>query len=95
MGIYGTMHTYPCGNLQISKWFLNITVCIELELEWGTQNICNFMYLEDILCLPIVVHGYEWYYPYTTMWKHAKFHVVFEYYCLYRVGSGMGDTIYF
>ncbi len=52
------------------------------------------MYLEDILCLTIVVHGYVWYYPYKTMWKHAYFDMVFDYYWLYRVGSGMGDPKY-
>jgi hypothetical protein len=52
------------------------------------------MYLEDILCLPIVVQWYVWYYPYTTMWKHAYLHVVFDYNWLYRVGSGMGDPKY-
>jgi hypothetical protein len=68
MGMYGIIHTQPCGNMQISTWFLNITVCIGLEVEWGTQNI--------------------------SMWKPANFHVVFEYYCLYRVGSGMEDPKY-
>jgi hypothetical protein len=76
MGMYGIIHTQPCGNLQISMWFMSITVCIGLEVEWGTQNIFNHMYLEDILCLPIVVHGYVWCYPYISMWKHANFHVV-------------------
>jgi hypothetical protein len=71
-----------------------ITVCIGLEVEWGTQNIFNRMYLEDILCLPIVVHGYVWYYPYISMWKHAIFHMVFEYYWLCRVCSRMGDAKY-
>jgi ribosomal protein L16/L10AE len=51
-------------------------------------------FLEDILCLPIVVHGYVWYYPYISMWKHANFHVVFDYNWLCRVGSGMGDPKY-
>jgi hypothetical protein len=74
--------------------FLIITGCVGLEVEWGTQNIFSQMYLEDILCLPIVVHGYVWYYPYITLWKHANFHTVFEYYWLYRVGSGMGDPKY-
>jgi hypothetical protein len=33
-------------------------------------------------------------YPYITMWHLANFHVVFEYYWLYRVGSGMVDPKY-
>jgi hypothetical protein len=74
--------------------FLIITGCIGLEVEWGTQNIFSQMYLEDILCLPIVVLGYVWYYPYITLWNHANFHMVFEYYWLYRVGSGMVDPKY-
>jgi hypothetical protein len=49
------------------------------------------MYLKDILCLTIVVHGYVWYYAYLSMWKPANFQVVFDNYCLYRVGIGMGD----
>jgi hypothetical protein len=65
-----------------------------LVVEWGTQNIFCHMYLEDILCLPIVDHGYVWYYPYISMWKHANFHMVFDYNWLCRVGSGMGDPKY-
>jgi hypothetical protein len=94
MGRYGTIQTYPCGNKKISTWFLNITVCIRLVVECGTQNIFSHMYLEYILCLTIVVHGYVWYYAYLSMWKHANFQVVFDYYCLYRVGIGMGDPKY-
>jgi hypothetical protein len=56
MGMYGTIHTQPCGNMQIYTWFLINTVCIGLVVEWGTQNIFSQIYLEDILCLPIVVH---------------------------------------
>jgi hypothetical protein len=52
------------------------------------------MYLEDILCLPKILHVISWNYPYITMWKHANFHMVFEYYWLYRVGSVMVDPKY-
>jgi hypothetical protein len=52
------------------------------------------MYLEDILCLPKILHVFSWNYPYISMWKHANFHVVFDYNWLCRVGSGMGDTKY-
>jgi hypothetical protein len=51
-------------------------------------------YLEDILCLPKVVHVLVQYYPYISMWKHANFLMVFEYYCLCSFGSGIGDPKY-
>jgi hypothetical protein len=46
------------------------------------------------LCLPKILHVFSWNYPYITMWKHANFHMVFEYYWLYRVWSVMVDPKY-
>jgi hypothetical protein len=52
------------------------------------------MYKEDIYSLPKILHVFLCNYPYITMWHLANFHVVFEYYWLYRVGSGMVDPKY-
>jgi hypothetical protein len=52
------------------------------------------MYKEDIYSLPKILHMFLCHYPYITMWHLANFHMVFEYYWLYRVGSGIGDPKY-
>jgi hypothetical protein len=50
--------------------------------------------LEDIYSLPKNLHVSLWNYPYITMWKLANFHMVFEWYWLYRAGDGTGDLKY-